>query len=79
MFSLRPRPFVQSSFDMQAFRQPHVFFFLFLFFEDDDVALFLFVPFSLSLCMESTSDVLFFRVVFFLPCGPGLNFLHQFM
>ena len=36
-----------------------------------------FVPFPLSLCMESTSYVLSFRVVFFLPCDHGLVFLHQ--
>ena len=29
---------------------------------------FFFVPFPLSLCMESTSYVLSFRMVFFLPC-----------
>ena len=32
MLSLKPRPFVQSSFDMQAPRQPHVFCFVFLLF-----------------------------------------------
>ena len=31
MLSLKPRPFVQSSFDMQAPRQPHVFSFFFPF------------------------------------------------
>ena len=38
-----------------------------------------FVPFPLSLCMESTSYVLSFRMVFFLPWDHGLNFLHQLM
>ena len=37
MLSLKPRPFVQSSFDMQASRQSHVFlsfsFFLFVYLE----------------------------------------------
>ena len=33
-----------------------------------------FVPFPLSLCMESTSYVLSFRMVFFLPCDHGLGF-----
>ena len=37
------------------------------------------MPFSLSLCMESTSYVLSFRMVFFLPCDHGLNFWHQLM
>ena len=40
---------------------------------------FFFVPSPLSLCMESTSYVLFFRTVFFLPCDHGLDFLHQLM
>ena len=31
MLSLKPRPFVQSSFDIQAPRYPHVFFFFFFF------------------------------------------------
>ena len=35
------------------------------------------VFFPLSLCMESTSYVLSFRMVFFLPCDHGLDFLHQ--
>ena len=30
--------------------------------------------FSASLCMESTSHVLSFRMVFFLPCDHGLDF-----
>ena len=33
-----------------------------------------FVPFPLSLCMESTSYVLSFRMVFFLPCDHELDF-----
>ena len=33
-----------------------------------------FVPFLLSLCMESTSYVLSFRMVFFRPCDHELNF-----
>ena len=32
------------------------------------------VPFPLSPCMESTSYVLSFRMVFFLPCDHGLDF-----
>ena len=38
-----------------------------------------FVPFPLSLCMESTSYVLSFRMVFFLPYDHGLDFGHQLM
>ena len=34
MLSLKPRPFVQSSFDMQASRWPHVFLSCFLLFGD---------------------------------------------
>ena len=37
------------------------------------------VFFPLSLCMESTSYVLSFRMVFFLPCDHGLDFWHQLM
>ena len=33
-----------------------------------------FVPFPLSLYMESTLYVLSFRMVFFLPCDHGLDF-----
>ena len=33
-----------------------------------------FVPFPLSLCIESTSYVLSFRMAFFLPCDHGLDF-----
>ena len=32
------------------------------------------VPFPLSLCIESTSYVLSFRMVFFLPCDHVLDF-----
>ena len=42
MLSLKPWPFVQSSFDMQAPRYPHVFFFVFL--------IFLYVAFSEDVC-----------------------------
>ena len=37
-------------------------------------SIYIFVPFPLSLCMESTSYVLSFRMVFFLPCDDGLDF-----
>ena len=34
-------------------------------------------PLPFSHCMESTSYVLSFRMVFFLPCDHGLDFLHN--
>ena len=58
-----------------ATRVSFSFFFFFLFCLFGDVAF----PsiFPLSLCMESTSYVLSFRMVFFLPCDYGLDILHQ--
>ena len=35
------------------------------------------VFFPLSLCVENTSYVVSFRMVFFLPCDHGLDFCHQ--
>ena len=63
MLSLKPRPFVQS-FDMQArfFLLPLLFVWGCRFFR---VFFLFFAPFSLSLCMESTSYVLSFRMVSF--------------
>ena len=78
MLSLKPRPFVHSSFNMQAFRYPHVFlsFFLFPFFcLFGDIAFSEY--FSHVLRSESTSYVLSFRMLFFVPCDHGLDFLHQ--
>ena len=49
MLSLKPRPFVQSSFDMQAPRHPHVFFFLFFIIWRCRFFRVFFVPFPLSL------------------------------
>ena len=59
-FSLKPRPFVQSSDSRTCFF--HFFHFVYL-----EMSLFpsIFVPLPLSLCMESTSYVLSFRMVFF--------------
>ena len=54
MLPLKPRPFVQSSFDMQASPGSHTFFFFFSFVYLDMSpfpSIFL-VPFPLSLCME---------------------------
>ena len=73
MRSLKPRPFVQSSFDMQAPRYSHPCFFFFFF---GDVAFYeyFFVLFPLSFCIESTSYVLSFRMVFFYLVTTGWIF-----
>ena len=71
--SLKPRSFVQSSFDMQAPRQPHVFLILSFFWRCRFFRVF-FVPFTLSLCMESASYVLSFRMVFFYLVTTGWIF-----
>ena len=49
------------------------FFYFFPFFVYLEMSLFPSI-FSISLCMESTSYVLSFRMVFFLPCDHGLDF-----
>ena len=68
MVSLEPRPFVKTSFKMQA-PLPHVFLSLFLMFiwnvAFSEYFFIIFVPFSLSLCMESASYVFSYRMVFF--------------
>ena len=72
MLSLKSRSFVQSSFvqssfDMQAPRNPHVFLsssFSFNLFGDIAFSEYFFVPLPFSLCIESTSYVLSFRMVF---------------
>ena len=80
-FVEEPRPFVQSSFDMQAFRSPRVFFFFFFpFFLLIWRCRFFRAFFPLYLCIkESTSYVLSFRMVFFrfstLSCGTRAGFL----
>ena len=78
MLSLKPRPFVQSFFDMHASRQSHALLPFFSFFGD--------VTFSEYFCTiiavfslygdNNASYVLAFRVVFFifLPCDHGLDF-----
>ena len=53
------------------------FSFFYYFFVYLEISLFpsiVFVHFPLSLCMESTSYVLSFRMVFFLPCDHRLEF-----
>ena len=76
--SLKPRPFVQSSFDMQAFPRSHVYLFLiFSLFVYLEMSLFpniFFVPFPLSVCIGSTSYVLYFRMVFFYLVTTGWIF-----
>ena len=78
MLSLKPRrPFVQSSFDMQAPRYPHVFLYFvsFCLFGDVVFSEYFFVPLLLLfLCMESMSYVLSSRNGVFLPCDHGLDF-----
>ena len=69
MVSLKPRPFVQSSFDFRRSDSHTCFFlsfslFLFIIWRCRFFLVFL-VPLPLSLCMESTSYVLSFRMVFF--------------
>ena len=56
-----------------------LFFFLYFFLFIWRRCRFVRVFFPLSLCMESTSYVLSFRMVFFLSCDHGLDFLHQLM
>ena len=51
-----------------------VSFFSFFFFGYVAFSEYFFVPLSFSLCMESTSYVLSFRMVFFLPCDHELDF-----
>ena len=74
MLSLKPRPFVQSSFDMQAPRYPHVLIFFF-----GDVAFsdyFCCTIFAFSLYGEYVGRYFLPNGVF-LPCDHGLDFLHQ--
>ena len=64
MLSLKPRPFVKSSFDMQAPLSYTCFVFVFVF---GDVAFseYILYHFRFLFCMESTSYVLFFRIIVF--------------
>ena len=75
MLSLKPRPFVQSSFDMATPIATHVSFFFFLsFIWRCRFFRVFFVPLPFSLCMESTSYVLSFRMVFFYLVTTGWIF-----
>ena len=75
MLSLKPRPFVQSSFDMQAPRSHFLIIFSLVYLE---MSLFpsTFCTNFRSLCMEGMSYVLSFRMVFFytVSCDYGLDF-----
>ena len=67
MLSLKSRPFVYffSFFDMRASRQPPVFLPFFLFFFEMSLFPSIFEPLPFSVCMESKSDVVPLRMVFF--------------
>ena len=73
MLWLKPRPFVQSSFDICRRPDSHTCFFLSFRFVYLEISFFpsIFVPSPFYLCMESTSYVLSFRVVFFYPVTTG--------
>ena len=88
LFSLKRRPSFNRPSICRRFDSHTCFFLFFLFcfclFGDVAFSEYFFVPFPLSLCMESRSYVLSFRMVFkersvFLPCDHGLDFLHQLM
>ena len=78
MLSLKPRRFVQSSFDMQAPRYPHLYFVPFVYLEMS--------PFP-SICGTIAVFSLYGEYVVraflpdgvFLPYDDGLIFLHQLM
>ena len=75
MLSLMPRPFVQSSFDVQASRSPHVFFLFLLLFiwRCRFFRVLLFVSFPLSLCIGEYVVPSFLPNGAFLPCDHGLD------
>ena len=75
MLLLKPRPFVQSSFDMQAPRQPHVIlvFFILFIWRCRFFRVFV-VPLSFSFCIVSTSYILFFWMVIFFLVTTGWIF-----
>ena len=90
-FSLKPRPFVQSFFDMYGPRQPHAVtkqlpasffvFVCFFFFVYLEMSLFpnIFVLVAFSLCIENKYMVCSPPLPddVFLPCDERLFFLHQ--
>ena len=78
MLSLKPRPFVQSSFDMQAPRWPHVLFFLFFFFPFVYLEMPLFPSIFCTIAALSLNGEYVVRSFLpngvFLPCDHGLDF-----
>ena len=78
MIALKPRPFVQSFFDMQASRQLHMFVF-FSFCSLGDAAFpSLFCTIAVfSLFLEYVARFSLQDGVFFPPCDHGLDFLHE--
>ena len=81
MLSLKPRPFVQSPFDMQAPRS-HSFFFFFSFCLFGDVAILEYFLYHFRFRFVWTIDYVvrsFLSNGAFLPCDHGLDFLYQLM
>ena len=76
MLLLKPRPFVQSSFDMQAPRQPHVFLSFFFPFVYLEVSLFTSIFCTVSAFSLYGEYVVrsFLPNGVFLPCDHGLDF-----
>ena len=82
MLSLKSRPFVQSLFDMQAPRKPHLFIFMFHFvYLDMSIFPSIFLYHCLFLVVWRIRRMVrvFFPDGVFLPCDHGLDFLHQLM
>ena len=78
MLSLKPRPFVRSSFDMQAPRSPHEFLFFFI----GDVSFSDYFLYRFRFLVVWTIEYVvrsFLPSGVFLPCDHGLDFLHQYV
>ena len=75
MLSLKPQSFVQSSFDMQAPRWPHVYIYFILFFYLE-MSLFpsIFCTIAVFSLYEKSVVRSFLPDGVFLPCGHGLDF-----
>ena len=78
MLPLKPRHFVQSSFDMQTPRKPHVFLSIFSFVGFGDVAFSEYFLFLFFLYGEYAVRSLLRNGVF-LRCDHGFDFIHQLM
>ena len=76
LLALKTRPFVQSSFDMQASRYPHVFFFFFFPLVYLEMSLFPSIFCTISAFSLYGEYVVrsFFPNGVFLPCDHGLDF-----